>query len=78
MVYVIICGWAVICLCTGDCFVEKASNFVAFVATGNQVFEKTFVCCILSVSDKQRVKIRNNMLYTIPVSNPGGWAEWVR
>ena len=37
--------------------------------------KKTFVCCILSVSNKQRVKILNRVLYTIPRSSPGGWVE---
>ena len=76
LVYVIVCGWAVICLGTGNCFVEQASNLIAFVAMGNQAFEKTFVHCSLSSSGEQRVKIRNSVLYTIPGSNPGGWAEW--
>ena len=37
--------------------------------------KKTFVCCSLSVTEEHRVKIRNRVLYTIPGSSPGGWAE---
>ena len=70
MVYIIVCGWAVICLCTGDCFVEQAS------ARAINRLKKPLFIVVLSVSDEQRVKILNRVLYTIPGSNPGGWAEW--
>ena len=46
---VLLCGWAVICLCTGNCFVEQALNFVAFVAMDNQMFEKN-LCSLYFVS----------------------------
>ena len=37
--------------------------------------KKTFVWLTLSSFDEQRVKIRKSVLYTIPGSSPGGWAE---
>ena len=36
--------------------------------------KKTFVWLTLSSFDKQRVKIRKSVLYTIPGSSPGVWA----
>ena len=75
VVHVTLCSWAIVYFFMGDWFVEKASDLVTFISASNETFKRTFVHLSLSFSDEQRVKIRNSMLYTIPRSSPGRWAE---
>ena len=72
MVHVILSGWAVICYCTDDCFVEKASDFVAFLPTGNQRFEKNL--CSLYFVSFQRTEGTNYKQVAVhnTGSSPGG------
>ena len=78
LVAVIVLGgrWSCVCSRMSDGLVEKWCNLIAFVATGNQSSQKTFVHVILLCSQEQRVKLWNSVLYTIRGRIPGGWAEW--
>ena len=53
-----VCSRTSVCLSAGDHLVEEAADVIAFVATGDKPFIKTFVCMIVSFSHEQRVKFK--------------------